>query len=33
MGFAITLIIIMAVLATGMWLFDSDDDHNEWHGW
>ena len=33
MGFVVTIVVVLAVVAAGMWIFDSDDDHNEWHGW
>lgn len=32
MGFVVTIVIVLAIVAAGMWLFNSDDDHNEWHG-
>lgn len=33
MGFVVTIVIVLAVVAAGMWIFDGDDDHNEWRGW
>ena len=32
-GALVTIIVIGAVVLGGMWLFDNDDDHDEWRRW
>ena len=33
MGFIITLVIVVAVVIAGMWVFEDDDNHDEWRGY
>lgn len=33
MGFVVTIVIVLAIVAAGMWLFESDSNHDEWHGY
>lgn len=30
MGFVITLVIVVAIVIAGMWIFEDDDNHDEW---
>jgi hypothetical protein len=33
MGFVVTIVIVLAIIAAGIWIFESDDEHDEWHGY
>ena len=30
---AITIVVMLGFVALGIWLFEDDDDHDEWRGW
>lgn len=33
-GLFITIVLVLAILLTGMWLFEhGGDEHDEWKGW
>ena len=33
MALLFTIILVVLVLCLGHYLFEKDDDHDEWHGW